>query len=44
MNFKNASENFWRGKSKFLKNWLLDHNFMNKNDRFYYFKGIKSRE
>lgn len=41
MQFKNASENFWRGKSKFLKNWLIDHNFMNRNDRFYYFRGIK---
>ena len=41
MQFKNASENFWRGKSKFLKNWLIDHNFMNRNDRFYYFRAIK---
>lgn len=41
MQFKNASENFWRGKSKFLKNWLIDHNFMNIDDRFYYFRAIK---
>ena len=41
MQFKNASENFWRGKSKFLKDWLIDHNFMNIDDRFYYFKAIK---
>lgn len=41
MQFKTAAQNFWRGKSKFLKNWLIDHNFMNKNDRFYYFKAIK---
>lgn len=41
MDFKNASENFWRGKSNFLKDWLIKHNFMNIYDRFYYFKGIK---
>ena len=41
MQFKNAAENFWRGKSKYLKSWLISHNFLNPNRRFYYFQGIK---
>ena len=41
MQFKNAAENFWRGKSKYLKSWLISHNFLNPNQRYYYFQGIK---
>ena len=41
MQFKTAAQNFWRGKSKYLKSWLIDHNFLNPNQRYYYFQGIK---
>ena len=41
MQFKTAAQNFWRGKSKYLKSWLISHNFLNPNQRYYYFQGIK---